>query len=321
MTTPQTKTIPPESQGQRLDKILAEIFPQYSRSQLQTWLKAGHLLVDGKTIDGKKKVAGNEVITLTPQLEEVIEDQPEALPLDIVYEDAAILVINKPAGLTVHPGAGQKSGTLLNALLHHNPGQKNLPRAGIVHRLDKETSGLMVVAKTLEAHHALIKAMQERKIQRHYIALVIGELVSGGSVDAAMGRHPKDRQKMAVLQHVETAKPAKTDYEIIERFPNLTLIRAKLHTGRTHQIRVHMAHIGYPLVGDPVYGKKVPKNKAYADELWQALNQFPRQALHAEYLALHHPIMGELMEWRSELPKDFYELLKKLSLQFEFKIK
>lgn len=312
MTATQTKTLPIASMGQRLDKVLAEVFPQYSRSQLQTWLKDGHLLVDGKTMDGKRKVNGNEVITLTPEIKEVLEDQPEALPLDIVYEDDAIIIINKPAGLTVHPGAGQHSGTLLNALLHHHPNQKNLPRAGIIHRLDKETSGLMVVAKTLEAHHALVKAMQAREIKRHYIALAIGELVSGGTVDAAMGRHPRDRQKMAVLEHLDSAKPAKTDYEILERFPNLTLIRAKLHTGRTHQIRVHMAHIGYPLVGDPVYGKKIPKNKNYSEALWQALNQFPRQALHAEYLALQHPVTQEFMAWHKELPSDLQMLLNML---------
>lgn len=313
MTDSLKQTIPLEAKGQRLDKVLAELFPQYSRSQLQTWLKEGHLLIDGVSLDGKKKVQGNEVVSLIPQMDELIEDLPEDMPLDIFYEDASILVINKPAGLTVHPGAGQRSGTLLNALLHHNVNQKNIPRAGIVHRLDKDTSGLMVVAKTLEAHNALIKAMQAREVKRHYIALVIGEMVSGGTVDASMGRHPKDRQKMAVLMHMESAKPAKTDYEIIERFPNLTLIRAKLHTGRTHQIRVHMAHIGYPLVGDAVYGRKVPKNKEYSDEVWQALNQFPRQALHAEYLALQHPLTGELMEWRSALPKDFAGILQKLN--------
>lgn len=304
------KIIPYESQGQRLDKIVAELFPQFSRSQLQQWLKEGHLLVDGKTKLGKTKVVGNEVITLKPNIEEVIDDQAEDLPLNIVYEDQDILVINKPAGLTVHPGAGQKNGTLLNALLHHCPNQNTLPRAGIVHRLDKDTSGLMVVAKTLEAHNALIKAMQERKIKRHYQALVIGELVGGGTIDAPMARHPRDRQKMAVLPFKSEAKPAKTDYEIIKRFPGLTLIRAKLHTGRTHQIRVHMTHIGYPLVGDPVYGKKIPKNKAYTEELWQELNKFPRQALHAEILAFKHPITQEELNFQSELPEDFKNLLK-----------
>jgi 23S rRNA pseudouridine1911/1915/1917 synthase len=308
-----TKVIPIEAQGQRLDKVLAELFKEYSRSQLQLWLKAGHLLVNGKTLEGKTKVNGDEIITLVPQAEEILEDLPEDIPLNIVFEDEAMLVINKPAGLTVHPGAGQRSGTLLNALLHHCPTQNTLPRAGIVHRLDKETSGLMVVAKTLEAHNALIKAMQAREIKRHYIALVLGELVSGGTVDAAMGRHPKDRQKMAVLLHMESAKPAKTDYEIIKRYTNLTLIRAKLHTGRTHQIRVHMAHIGYPLVGDPTYGRKVPKHKEYPEGLWQALHQFPRQALHAEYLALNHPMTEEPMEWRCEIPEDLkklFEILK-----------
>lgn len=308
-----SKIIPDEAKGQRLDKVLAELFQEYSRSQLQLWLKAGHLLVNDQTVEGKIKVHGGEIITLIPQTEEVLEDLPENIPLNIIFEDDAILIINKPAGLTVHPGAGQRSGTLLNALLHHNPKQNTLPRAGIVHRLDKETSGLMVVAKTLEAHNSLIKAMQAREIKRHYIALVLGELVSGGTIDAAMGRHPKDRQKMAVLMHMESAKPAKTDYEIIKRYTNLTLIRAKLHTGRTHQIRVHMAHIGYPLVGDPTYGRKVPKHKEYSENLWQALNQFPRQALHAEYLALNHPSTNEAMEWRCDIPEDLkklFEILK-----------
>jgi 23S rRNA pseudouridine1911/1915/1917 synthase len=307
-----TKIIPTASQGQRLDKVLAELFPEYSRNQLQAWLKQGHISINGKNSAGKSKVLGTETVTLNPQHTEILADVPEALPLEIIYEDADILVINKPAGLTVHPGAGQKAGTLLNALLHHNPTQSSLPRAGIVHRLDKDTSGLMVVAKNLTAHHALIKAMQARMIQRHYIALVLGELVSGGTVDAALGRHPKERQKMAVLLHSERAKPAKTDYAVLERFANLTLIRAKLHTGRTHQIRVHMAHIGHPLVGDPVYGRNIPKNKNYSEQLWLALNQFPRQALHAEYLALTHPRTSTMMEWQSELPQDFLELLKSL---------
>ena len=306
------KTMPMELQGERLDKAIAQLFPQYSRAQLQQWLKAGHVLINGAIKPAKTKVCGSELISLVPEIKAVLIDQPEALPLEIVFEDAALLVVNKPAGLTVHPGAGQQSGTLLNALLYYLPSQAQLPRAGIVHRLDKDTTGLMVVAKTLESHHALIKAMQARTITRQYLALVVGELSGGGTVDAPMGRHLRDRKKMAVLLHQLQAKAAKTDYEILERFQGVTLIRAKLHTGRTHQIRVHMAHIGYPLVGDPLYGKKLPKHKAYSDNLWQALTAFPRQALHADYLALQHPLNAALQEWRLDLPEDFLGILTQL---------
>lgn len=286
------------SAGQRIDLVLARLFPEYSRSRLQQWLNTGHILLDNAVVEAKHKVWGGERITLTVPQSADTHLLPEAIPLNIVFEDDALLVIDKPAGLVVHPGNGHRSGTLANALLQHAAGLAAIPRAGIVHRLDKDTSGLLVVAKTLPAQLSLVRQLQARTVRREYLALVHGEVSASGTVQAPIGRHPRRRIEMAV---VATGKPAVTHYTITKRYSGYTLLRCRLETGRTHQIRVHLAAIGHPLVGDPVYGKK------------KAILRFVRQALHAERLGLIHPQYLRAMEWRSSLPADFSALLKSLS--------
>ncbi len=299
-------TIPENLAGRRLDQALAEIFPDYSRSRLKQWLEEGYIQVDGKQLRPKEKVWGGETVVLdvvmTPQQEYVAQE----IPLDIVYEDEHLLVINKPAGLVVHPGSGNPDGTMLNALLHHAPGLVNIPRAGIVHRIDKETTGLLVVAKTLPAQTALVEQLQERAFEREYDAVAVGVMTAGGRVDEPIGRHPVDRTRMAV---VHNGKEAVTHYRVAERFRGHTYIKVKLETGRTHQIRVHMAYRQYPLVGDPVYGGRLKFPKGCTEELRQALQGFKRQALHASRLGLVHPATGEYMEWHAELPEDMQSLL------------
>ncbi len=294
-------TLPAECAGLRLDAALARLFPEHSRSRLQGWIKQGLVLVEGTPADAKRKVWGGEHVTLAvppaPGDEEVAED----IPLPIVFEDAALIVIDKPAGLVVHPGHGNERGTLMNALLHHAPMLAEVPRAGIVHRLDKDTSGLMVVAKTLTAQTHLVRQLAAREVQRHYLALVHGRLPADGVIDAPIGRHPVQRIKMAI---VKSGKPARTHYRLRERFAHATLIECRLETGRTHQIRVHLASIGHPLVGDPVYGKKKSGDAR--------LDAFPRQALHAFRLALRHPETAREMGWESPLPADFATLLETL---------
>ncbi|HEX5363051.1 MAG TPA: 23S rRNA pseudouridine(1911/1915/1917) synthase RluD [Gallionella sp.] len=291
----------------RFDQVLAKLLPEYSRSRLQEWIAAGGATLDGAPAIAKQKVWGGEAIAVSPQLNPA--EQPylaEDIALDIVYEDDALLVINKPVGLVVHPGSGNWEGTLLNALLHHAPQLEGVPRAGIVHRLDKDTSGLLVVAKTLTAQTNLVRQLQARSVKREYLALAWGELRRAGRVDEPIGRHPTQRVKMAV---VEDGKPAVTHYQIEERFPSCTLLRCRLETGRTHQIRVHLAFEGHPLVGDSVYMKGVQK---CAPELRELLHGFPRQALHATRLALEHPETGEMMEWEAPLPEDMQQLLQQL---------
>ncbi|HYD95508.1 MAG TPA: RluA family pseudouridine synthase [Noviherbaspirillum sp.] len=291
----------PEFCGVRLDKALSQLLTEYSRSRIQQWIDAGHVLVDGQAARGKTPMLGDETIVIEPQ--EAPEEQPyqpEPLPLAIVHEDKAILVIDKPAGLVVHPAAGNWSGTLLNGLLHHQPALAGVPRAGIVHRLDKDTSGLMVVAKSLQAQTDLVRQLQARSVKREYLALVWGQPQLTGRVDAAIGRHPRDRIKMAVSQH-ESAKPAVTHYQriatgAIDGRP-VSLMRCQLETGRTHQIRVHLQSIGFGLVGDPLYGKP------------HLASVFPRQALHAFRLGLVHPVSGKDLEWNAPLPADFSGLL------------
>lgn len=293
------KIVPTELTEHRLDIILAQLFPEFSRSILQQWIKKGYVRVNQHAItQPKTKMKGGEIIEINAEITEVLEPQPEDIPLTIVYEDESILVINKPAGLTVHPGAGQAEHTLQNALLYHAPHLAKLQRAGIVHRLDKQTSGLLVVAKTLQARTSLVRQLQKRKIKRQYEAIVIGQIIAGGTVDAPIDRHPNHRTHMAV---VETGKPAVTHYRIKERFKAHTALTVTLETGRTHQIRVHMAYIHHPILGDPVYGG----NR-------QSL--FKRQALHAEKLGLVHPVTKEWVEWEAELPEDMQklkEILKK----------
>jgi len=306
-SSPLEMKLPTEHGGLRLDQALVKLLPEYSRSRLQDWITQGLVTVNGNVGSVKQKVWGGETICVSPQIHP--SEQPyesEDIPLDIVYEDDAILVINKPVGLVVHPGSGNWQGTLLNALLHHAPELANVPRAGIVHRLDKDTSGLMVVAKTLVAQTALVRQMQARSVKREYLALVWGELDYGGVVNKPIGRHPSQRVKMAVI---EGGKEAVTHYSIEANFPSCTLVRCRLETGRTHQIRVHLTHLGHPLVGDTVYQKGVQK---CAPQLRELLNGFPRQALHATQLALEHPLTGEWMEWHAPLPEDMEELLDKI---------
>lgn len=299
--------VPESLGGRRLDQILAELFSDFSRSRLTQWVKDGSVLVDGRPMRPRDKLHGGEKIVVRVTLEVETAYEPEPIPLDIVYEDESILVINKPAGLVVHPAAGNWQGTLLNALLHHAPQLATVPRAGIVHRLDKETTGLLVVAKTLESQTALVEQLQERRFTREYDAVVNGVLTGGGVVDTPMGRHPVDRKRMAVVR--SGGKPAVTHYRVEERFRAHTHIKVRLETGRTHQIRVHMAHLRYPLVGDPVYGGRLRLPPASGELLQETLRRFHRQALHASRLGLEHPQTGEYMEWQVPIPEDMQRLI------------
>lgn len=302
--------ISPELSGLRLDQALAKLFPQFSRARLQRWLAEGAVWVDGRSgLSAKTKVMGGEHVLVDAAIEpsEVFKAQPIAL--DIVYEDPSIIVLNKPANRVVHPAAGNREGTLLNALLHHAPELAALPRAGIVHRLDKDTSGLLVVARTLVAHTQLVRALQQRTVKREYDAIVVGEVISGGTIEAPIGRHPVDRKRMAV---VDTGKPAVTHYRVHERFRGYTWLRVSLETGRTHQIRVHMAHIRFPIVGDPVYGGRLRLPAGASDRLRAAVAGFKRQALHAARLGLEHPQTGQWCQWDAEPPRDFLDLAKAL---------
>ena len=295
--------------GQRLDQIAAQLFDEYSRSRLSSWIKDGHLTVDGAVLRPRDIVHGGAILALSAEQEAQGEWIAQDIELDIVYEDEQILVINKPAGLVVHPAVGHQDGTLLNALLHHVPDIINVPRAGIVHRLDKDTTGLMVVAKTLEAHTQLVAQLQARTVSRIYECIVIGVVTSGGTVDAPIGRSSANRQRMAVI---DGGKPAVTHYRVLERFRSHTHVRVKLETGRTHQIRVHMTHAGYPLVGDPLYAGRFRIPPAASPTLVQTLKEFPRQALHARFLELEHPATGQRMKWTSPLPEDLVWLLSLL---------
>ncbi|MCO2226328.1 23S rRNA pseudouridine(1911/1915/1917) synthase RluD [Pseudomonas aeruginosa] len=301
--------VPFELGGQRLDQIAAQLFPEHSRSRLVGWIKDGRLTVDGAVLRPRDIVHSGAQLVLEAEQEAQGEWLAQDIELDIVYEDEHILVIDKPAGLVVHPAAGHQDGTLLNALLYHVPDIANVPRAGIVHRLDKDTTGLMVVAKTLEAHTKLVAQLQARSVSRIYEAIVIGVITSGGTIDAPIGRHGVQRQKMAV---VDAGKVAVSHYRVLERFRAHTHTRVKLETGRTHQIRVHMSHIGYPLVGDPVYGGRFRIPPVASQTLVQTLREFPRQALHARFLELDHPATGVRMKWESPLPEDFLWLLSLL---------
>jgi 23S rRNA pseudouridine1911/1915/1917 synthase len=306
-----TETVPYELAGLRLDQVLAELFSDYSRSKLQTWVKAGRVEVnDLVTVSPKAKLDGGEEITLDAEPEAVIESTPEAIPLDIVFEDDSLLIANKPAGMVVHPAVGNWHGTLLNALLNHDANLETLPRAGIVHRIDKETSGLLMIAKTLQAHNSLTQQLQERGITREYLAVTRGRMTAGGTVDEPIGRHPTDRKRYTVR---ESGKFAVTHYRVVQRFSHHTLVQLKLETGRTHQIRVHMAHIRYPLLGDPVYGGRFQMPPNCSPELEKELRGFKRQALHAAKLGLQHPETDEYLEWEQPLPDDMVSLIKALS--------
>ena len=298
--------LPEELQGLRLDQALARALPQYSRARLQSWIEAGAIHVDGRRPRAKDKVVGGERVEIEAQLEVDAQVAPEAMPLEIVFKDRALFVINKPAGLVVHPGAGNTRHTLQNALLALDPKLAVVPRAGLVHRLDKDTSGLLVVARTPEVHTTLVAALAEREIERHYIALCSGVMTGGGTVDEPIGRHRSQRTKMAVRSD---GRPSVTHYRLMKRFRAHTLLHVQLESGRTHQIRVHLAHIGYPVVGDPVYGGRRRFPAAASPALIAELEAFTRQALHAARLKLAHPITGKEVEWEAPLPADMAHLV------------
>lgn len=293
--------------GKRLDQVAAELFPDFSRSRLKSWIQSGALTLNGATLRPRDKVEVGAQLSLRAELEDEVSWSGEDIALSIVFEDEDIIVVDKPAGLVVHPAAGHAAGTLVNALLNHSPDLATLPRGGIVHRLDKDTSGLMVVAKSLRAHTSLVSQLQERTVKREYAAVCIGAMTGGGTVDAPMGRHPRARKKMAVV--ALGGKDAITHYRLEQRFANHTYITVRLETGRTHQIRVHMAHLHHPLIGDPQYGGRPRIPKGAAPELIATLRGFPRQALHARALGLIHPVSGEQCQWQVELPADIAGLL------------
>jgi len=307
----QTLPIPESAAGLRFDQAVAQMFPDYSRSRLTEWIKAGDVLLDGEQVAPRQIVHGGELVSLHARPGQEVPMRPEEIALDIRYEDADLLVINKPAGLVVHPGAGQPAGTLQNALLHFDAKLVEIPRAGIVHRLDKDTSGVMVVARSLRAHTKLVEALQERDVHRQYVAVVLGPMIAGGSVDAPIGRHPRDRLKQAVVEE-PAGKHALTHYRVRERFRGHTLIECRLETGRTHQIRVHMAHAKHPLVGDTQYGGGMKLPKGATAELVETLRGFKRQALHAEKLEFEHPVSGELVSVTVDAPEDFSALVSAL---------
>jgi 23S rRNA pseudouridine1911/1915/1917 synthase len=300
-------SVPEELHGHRLDQVAARLFPQYSRSRLQAWIKKGELSLDGQACRPRDKVLTGSNLQINAELEQEVSWQAQDIAVDIVYEDASIMVINKPAGLVVHPAAGHADGTLVNALLAHAPELSQLPRAGIVHRLDMDTSGIMVVARTLTAHHHLVAQLQSRSVKREYTALCIGVMTGGGTVDAPMGRHPRLRKKMAVL--AAGGKTAITHYRVAQRFGHHTRVDVNLETGRTHQIRVHMAHRRYPLIGDRAYGGRPRLPRAAPEELVAALRNFPRQALHARVLGLFHPETEEALQFECPLPEDILDLI------------
>ena len=301
--------IPIELAGQRFDQALARLFPEYSRSRLTQWIKEGHALLDERPARPRDTVMDGQRVRLDVVEEPRTDVGPEDLPLSIVYEDAALIVVNKPAGLVVHPGAGNRAGTLQNALLHHAPELASLPRSGLVHRLDKDTSGLLAVARTLEAHTRLVAALQAREFEREYVAVVNGVMTGGGTVDAPLGRHATDRLRMSVR---EDGREAVTHYRVLQRYRAHTQVSVQLETGRTHQIRVHLTHIRYPIVGDPVYGRRLNLPPAAAPRLKDALQGFRRQALHARRLGLAHPVTGEQLHWEAPLPQDLQELVDAL---------
>ncbi|HHX3289831.1 TPA: 23S rRNA pseudouridine(1911/1915/1917) synthase RluD [Haemophilus influenzae] len=306
--------VQPEQIGQRLDQTLAELFPEYSRSRLKTWIEADLVNLNDRIANiPREKVLGGERIEIIVEVEDDTRFEPENIPLNIVYEDDDIIVINKPKDLVVHPGAGNPNGTVLNALLYHYPPTAEVPRAGIVHRLDKDTTGLMVVAKTIPAQTKLVRDLQKRKITREYEAVASGIMTKGGTVDQPMARHATKRTLMAVHP---MGKPAVTHYRIMENYRNYTRLRLRLETGRTHQIRVHMAHIAHPLLGDQTYGGRPRPPKNASEDFMEVLRNFKRQALHAVMLRLSHPITGEMMEWYAPLPDDFVELLNALKADY-----
>jgi 23S rRNA pseudouridine1911/1915/1917 synthase len=303
----QTLIIPELYANERLDQVLAKLLPLYSRMQIKEWIDAGKVLVNGKTCKPKVKVKGGETVILEPQFKVQPAWLAQPIPLSIVYEDEALMIINKPAGLVVHPGAGNQDKTLLNALLYHCPDLGQLPRAGILHRLDKNTSGLLLIAKTPAALKHLSQQLKKRTLAREYQATVYGRIISGGTINAPIGRHPLERKRMAIN---EQGKAAITHYRVLEKFRNHTQLWLKLETGRTHQIRVHMAHIHHSIVGDSQYGGRVQLSKGMGPELIQVLRDLKRQALHAFALGFAHPLTEEWMRFEVKLPEDLQTLLE-----------
>lgn len=309
-----TTAIPLEAAGRRLDQVLAELFPDYSRSRLAGWIKSGDVLLDNVPVVPRYIVHGDEIITLRVRQENQVALAPQEIALDIRYQDDDVLVINKPVGLVVHPGAGNSDGTLQNALLHFDANLAEIPRAGIVHRLDKDTSGLMVVARSLRAHTSLVAQLQVRTMHRQYEAIVLGTLIAGGTVDASIGRHPHDRLKQAI---VEDGREAVTHYRVRERFRAHTALQLNLETGRTHQIRVHMTHIRHPLIGDALYGGGLKLPRGASETLIALLRNFKRQALHAERLEFAHPATGKTISVEAERPSDMQALMDALRTDTE----
>lgn len=301
--------VPDSAAGRRFDAVLAELFPEFSRSRLSEWIKSGDALLDGETARPRDTLRGGETVQVQVVLETQTHAAPQDIPLNVLYEDDQVLVIDKPAGLVVHPGAGNPDGTLVNALLFRDPNLAAVPRAGVVHRLDKDTSGVMVVARTLQAQTALVEQLSARDVHRQYLAVVVGALVSGGTADAPIDRHPRDRLKMAVR---DDGRDAVTHYRLRERFRAHTALECRLETGRTHQIRVHMAHLKSPIVGDPLYGGALKLPKGATDTLVAELRGFKRQALHAETLEFLHPVSGEPVRASAPVPEDLQRLMSAL---------
>lgn len=301
--------VPEALAGRRLDQALAALFPRHSRARLQSWIQAGYVRVNDQNLRQKDRVRGADCITIEALITARHGDRPEAIPLDIIHEDEALIVINKPAGLVVHPGAGNPEHTLVNALLHHAPGLSGLPRAGIIHRLDKDTTGLLMIAKTAAAHTALVRRLQAREIKREYQAIVSGQVTAGGVIVAAIGRHPLQRKKMAVTPR---GKAAVTHYRLIKKYRHYTHLALRLETGRTHQIRAHLAHIRHPPVGDPLYARHKTGVKGASAGLRQIIAGLGRQALHAWRLTLPHPERGKTVSYRAALPEDMRRVLRAL---------
>lgn len=301
--------LPAQAGGLRLDQALARALPQYSRERLKGWIESGSVEVDGRRLRPKDKVLGGERVRIKVRLEIETPAAPEAMPLAVIFQDDALIVLDKPPGLVVHPGAGNRAHTLLNALLALDPALERVPRAGLVHRLDKDTSGLLVVARTPEVHAALVRALARREIGRAYLAVCLGVMTGGGTIDEPIGRHRSQRTRMAVRAD---GRPALTSYRVLERYRAHTLARVELGTGRTHQIRVHLAHIGFPIVGDPLYGGRPRLPAGCTAQLREQLAQFPRQALHAAQLRLAHPLTGRSLSWEAPVPADLRALLQAL---------